>query len=341
MRLVLVAHGAPRWGFGHLNRCRVLAETAQRRGWTTFLLLRGPAQAVSARLPKGIGYVEILDIDAPRKEEWRRLRSLLNRADRLIVDHPNLDADWANWLAAQGVPWLTFTHRSYWLGEPDWLVNIRPGLSPPSGCSRTRCLFGPAFAVLRTEFHQPCQQPYLPFSENPRLFVTFGGGDDFGASARLLPALLDQFSTLSIDVVTTAENTGLSLVQRLARDYPERLRLYVNPPQMQPLICQAGAALVAGGTTTFELAALGIPFLVVSLVENQREQAVAWAQLGMAFDLGWIDDPDVVERAADSISQLMASADESRRRHAIGPAEVDGLGADRIIQALESDPPRR
>ncbi|MFW6021863.1 MAG: hypothetical protein ACOCPR_07250, partial [Guyparkeria sp.] len=82
----------------------------------------------------------------------------------MVIDHPHLDAGQAAWLSTWGVPWLTFTYRDDWLGDPDWLVNIRPGLSPRQAAGRTRFLYGPAYAVLREEFARPCETSYRPLN---------------------------------------------------------------------------------------------------------------------------------------------------------------------------------
>lgn len=334
MRLLLVAHAAPRWGFGHLNRCRVLAESARRRGWRTRLLVRGPVDEVRRRLSGHDGELEVIPEAASAAEEIERLDAALRSADRAVIDHPHLDAEGAAWLDARGVPWLTFTHRDQCPGEPDWLVNIRPGLVPRDASGRTRFLNGPAYAVLREEFAEPCGVPYHPLGENPRLFVTFGGGDDYGAGERVLPPLLDAFPELALDVVTTPANSGLPVIKELRRGHGCRVALHVSPDRMQPLMCRAGAALIAGGTTTYELAAVGIPFLVVTLVENQRAQAAAWADLGAAIDIGPVDGVAAVERALTALGRLARDADQCRAMRQAGRRQVDGRGAERILEAL-------
>ncbi len=332
MRLLLVAHASPRWGFGHLNRCQVLAEAARGRGWEARLLVRGPADEVQRRLSGFDGAVEVISEEAPHTEEIDRLARELTLADRAIIDHPHLDPQEADWLATRGVPWLTFTYRDDWPGEPDWLVNIRPGLEPRHVQSRTCFLHGPAYAVLREEFARPCETPYRPLNDNPRLFVTFGGGDDFGASERLLPSLLVAFPELALDVVTTRANSGLTAIERLRESHGDRVALHIGPARMQPLMCRAGAAVIAGGTTTYELAAVGIPFLVMTLVENQRAQAAAWARLGAAIDIGPVD--HVGDRAVTALGDLSRDAARCRAMREVGRQQVDGRGAERILDAL-------
>lgn len=340
MQLLLVAHAAPRWGFGHLNRCRVLAELAQRQGWRPQLLVRGPADEVRERLAGLDAVIEVIPETASLDEEIDCLDRAIAESDRVIIDHAHLDTEQAVWLSSRGVPWLTFTYQDGSVGEPDWLVNTRPGLLPRQASGPTRYLFGPAYAVLREEFAQSCEVAYRLLAENQRLFVTFGGGDDFGAGEALLPALLAAFPDLVLEVVTTRANSGLGALEKLRSIHGPRLNLYIGPKQIQPLMCRAGAALIAGGTTTYELAAVGIPFLVVTLVENQRAQAGAWARLGAAIDIGPIENVGVGGRAVAALTHLYHDGDSCRAMREAGRRCVDGRGAERILDALAQPPSR-
>ncbi|WP_322522123.1 hypothetical protein SR882_04360 [Guyparkeria halophila] len=284
--------------------------------------------------------MELIPEGASTTEEIEHLDLARRSVDRVIIDHPHLDAGSAAWLGSRGIPWLTFTHRDHWLGEPDWLVNIRPGLAPRQASGRTRFLHGPAYAVLREEFAEACEAAYRSLGENPRLFVTFGGGDDFGAGECLLPPLLEAFPELAVDVVTTRANSGLAVIEALCRTHGKRAALHVGPDRMQPLMCRAGAALIAGGTTTYELAAVGIPFLVVTLVENQRAQAAAWADLGAAVDLGSVDERSVGDRAVTAVDALVRDAGACQAMRQAGRRQVDGRGAERILEALAQSPRR-
>jgi RimJ/RimL family protein N-acetyltransferase len=92
--------------------------------------------------------------------------------------------------------------------------------------------------------------------------------------------------------------------------------------------------LSAAGTSVWELACVGAPTAIVAVTENQRtgyERAVA---AGIAVGLGPLD----AVRAADddAVAALRGLVADPARRAAVGRAGralVDGLGADRVLDA--------
>jgi len=342
--LLLICHASPEWGFGHLNRSLTLAETASRRSIPVLLLVRGPKVAIDERLRQATVPYAVLTGQTSVAEEtaWLAARlqafeeSLGSGAVRLVVDHHHLDEAYVQALAVLNRPWLMFTFRDYWIGKPTWVVNIRSGLVRHDGLSYagTTCLNGPGYAILRDEFAAGCDQPYRPPSENPRVFVTFGGGDDFGASRALLKPLLAALPTFGFDVVTTQANRALGYVQDLAAAEPGRLTVHVSPPSVARIMCRASMAITAGGTTTYELARLGRPFVTVALVENQQVQALAWEASGASRYAGHITDDDIAARVASIAKELVEKPDCCHAMHECAANLVDGQGADRILDAL-------
>lgn len=336
MNLLLVAYASPKWGFGHLNRCHVIAERAQQRGWDAKLLVRGPSGLIRERLSGSSILYEIIHEKTTLDQEMKMIDES-RPLDRLVIDHPVIDDLYADLLAARKLPWLTFTHRDKWPGKPTWLVNTRPGLFVSRTTGGTRLLFGPEWAVLRAEFKIGCGTAYEPPKYNPRLFVTFGGGDDFGAGRALMSKLLESFPDWTIDVVTTSANSAVKEFEALA-NCNRRLNLYLEPEDMRAILCRASLALVSGGTTTYEVARCGIPLLIVALVDNQRRQARAWQDLGAGFYLGRVTERTLLSSAIGAINRLSSDSSLSERMHRVCKKTVDGCGVDRILDTLAQNP---
>jgi spore coat polysaccharide biosynthesis predicted glycosyltransferase SpsG len=164
--------------------------------------------------------------------------------------------------------------------------------------------------------------------------VTFGGGSDFGASERLLPPILDTFPELEIEVVTTRSNENLPRIEAQAERYQGRLMLTVEPEEIGLRMCEAGAALTAGGTTTVELAALGIPFITVAVAGNQELPSKAWEDRGISLHAGNLHSEMVVESVLAHLRRLVNNPDECMARSHRGRECVDGLGAQRILNHM-------
>lgn len=340
--LLIVCHAAPEWGFGHLHRSLAMAAVAHDQGWKVHLVTRGPKALIDARVPSSLVTRGVHQC-ATLASEFKCLREAREAlwdsgTDRLriVVDHPHLDASYAEGLALLGIPWLTFSQSPSPPGPPDWVVSPltaeEQGVQVERG--NTHWLQGPAYAVLRPVFRGGCLCPYQPLSERQRLLVTFGGGSDFGAGKRLLTPILEAFPELDIEVVTTRSNENLPHIEAQVGYYDGRLRLTVEPEEVAVPMCKAGAAVTAGGTTTVELAALGIPFVTVAVASNQEAPARAWESRGVSLHAGNVDDETLVDRLLTYLRRLLSDPDECLERSHRALKCVDGLGAQRILNHL-------
>lgn len=96
------------------------------------------------------------------------------------------------------------------------------------------------------------------------------------------------------------------------------------------------------GTTTWELATLGVPMALVQLVDNQAENYAFATQAGMAFGLGNASSGDLDEEAAINGLRTILQEDGLRARLGEqGRKVVDGGGADRVVRLWEELVDRR
>jgi RimJ/RimL family protein N-acetyltransferase len=102
---------------------------------------------------------------------------------------------------------------------------------------------------------------------------------------------------------------------------------------MPSLLAETDLAIIAGGTTTWEIAFMGLPAAVVSLADNQRPVDAAAAAAGIAIDLGWHADLEVGKLAA-GLRDLHADHPRRLRMAQAGQQLIDGQGVERVRQHL-------
>lgn len=113
--------------------------------------------------------------------------------------------------------------------------------------------------------------------------------------------------------------------------------MHLASPNLAWLIATAWAGLGAGGTASYERAALGLPSVLVEVASNQKGTAAAFARREAAFALGPVDEV----AAGTLVDRLMRlfSDDELHRSMSSNALRIsDGLGARRV--ALELAPER-
>jgi spore coat polysaccharide biosynthesis predicted glycosyltransferase SpsG len=107
----------------------------------------------------------------------------------------------------------------------------------------------------------------------------------------------------------------------------------VAPGRFRPALSQATVAILGGGLTLYEAAALGVPAVAVSVVAAQRAAVRAFADAGAALDAGPLG-PTATAGIVRGVVRLLADRGARLEMSRRGPAIVDGRGAVRAAWAL-------
>lgn len=190
-------------------------------------------------------------------------------------------------------------------------------------------LLGPSHALLRSIF----LDVDIEFRRQrilKNILISFGGHDRQGYALKVAKDLL--LSTeFTIQIMGTVNSEDQEEWEGLRRKFPKRLlgpRYFDNPTE---LMLWADFYIGAGGTTTWERFACGLPGIVYSIATNQIKMAqdldLAGLQpYGGAIDAyNWEGLKSKLEQFADPSLRWEAS----QRMRAL----VDGHGADRVIDA--------
>ena len=102
-----------------------------------------------------------------------------------------------------------------------------------------------------------------------------------------------------------------------------------------PFMASADLAITAGGMTVFEMAALGVPILIVQIADNQIPIAKAWQQYGYGINMGRLDQltPEYLQREFMFLIKDRVKCDAMSEA---GRSLVDGEGARRVARELLS-----
>lgn len=152
--------------------------------------------------------------------------------------------------------------------------------------------------------------------------VSFGGTDDGALGADVATALLPR-TKAHIHLVVAPGRTPAAAALTLAASQPRRVTLQ-HDPDMATLLSRARVYVGGAGVTALEALVIGLDLVLVMLAPNQRLNAEAMAQSGQAVIVA--GEPQ--EIALATVSML-------ERPHVLKPSPVDGLGAKRVIAAIE------
>jgi spore coat polysaccharide biosynthesis predicted glycosyltransferase SpsG/RimJ/RimL family protein N-acetyltransferase len=153
----------------------------------------------------------------------------------------------------------------------------------PCDCKK---LLGPRYALLRPEFVEARKNLRQRDGQVSRALVFFGGVDPTNETEKALHALANIVDLkIEVDVVVGSGNLHNEQIQNLCAAN-EGLHYHCQVDNMAELMAAADLAIGAGGTTTWERCALGLPSIVTVVANNQKELAETGARNGLLYYIG-------------------------------------------------------
>ena len=336
LRVLFSPAVGPHIGGGHVLRDLALAEALQARGaecvfavpaWGESLLRRFAGHAVRVH-PVDRSGGDLQAVEAA-------VRAFAPAV--LVLDDYTLCAVQTAPLGRAGLAVVVIddlADRSY---ACDLLIDPGFGRAPSDYGGRTpgrcRVLTGPRYALLRPAFARAATEPLPPTPDTlETLFVSFGLADPQGVTGRIVQRLLARAPAIALDVALGSDAQSLPRLRDMAAAKP-KVRLHVDALDVAMLMAAADAAIGAGGSSTWERCALGLPALAVVVADNQRAMIGRLAAAGavLAADIASPDFDDAFDAALDRLRDPQV-----RRRLSDASRNLcDGLGAARAAEAIE------
>jgi spore coat polysaccharide biosynthesis predicted glycosyltransferase SpsG len=189
-------------------------------------------------------------------------------------------------------------------------------------------LAGPDYVMLRRDIrHIHREAPSTP----PHLLVTFGGYDTDNLALVAMRELVGMEAPFTATVICSADARGMEEAEAFAASHPDRFRV-LSPTDIAPLMAAADLAFCAGGTTTLELAACGVPMIVVTVADNQEPGAAALDRAGCARLAGQA--LETFPAAVKEIGCLLGDDGARTEMSRLGSKLIDGRGVERIATGL-------
>lgn len=209
-----------------------------------------------------------------------------------------------------------------------------------------RCLLGSAFTPLRVQFQNVS---YTVHQDIKHILLSTGGTDPFQVTEKLLSRIMpksqinigsnDLSDSASFDrhyhIITSRLNPCYDRLTTLSSECPN-IHIHENVQDMAGLMARCDLAVSAGGTTLYELCAVGVPAISFAMADNQLSAVRTFASSNLIPYAG-----DVRYNINGVLNAICRFLDEKEmpysKRLKISSnmrSFVDGYGAVRIAEAL-------
>lgn len=310
--LHIYTEGDQQRGLGHLTRCSAYASAWSLQYGSVHWVVDGDDAA--RRLLHGARVEWHTWQNTPVTERWDAVAIV----DSYSATLPVLQSIAASY---RRVVYLDDTFR---LPYPAGLVvHAAPG-EPRAVAGEAEWLWGPAWQPLRPAFWNVPKRTHVAERVN-RILVLMGGTDPHNLTPRMVE--------LARAVCPDAEIHAVIGTQSLSDIAGCITHRGLNDGQMAKLMCESDVAISAAGQTTYELAACGLPSVLVCLIDNQAGNLKGWAE-NDAFPDGIWWNAESYETYIINFLKKMSSREYRTSRSIAAQKLVTGEGVCRLIELL-------
>ncbi len=191
-------------------------------------------------------------------------------------------------------------------------------------------LLGPKYIPLRKAFWE-VEEKEIKKSVS-KILITFGGSDSENMTIKILELLHREYKELEKMVVIGYLFRNKREIFKFSSN---KIKIFENldAEGMKKLMLHADIAISAGGQTTYELARVGVPSILIALSENQIPNCKGWDKANFARYAGWWRDSQTLENLIYFMKEL-ENFEIRKKIHQIGKSLVDGKGARRVVREL-------
>ncbi|MFN3711887.1 MAG: PseG/SpsG family protein [Alishewanella aestuarii] len=328
MKALFLTEGSSQVGFGHVTRCLSLYQALELFGGDPFFMIKGDNSI--GEVLKGAKY-QIFDWISG----WRTIRGILKNFDLVVLDSylagMEIYEDISNLLKTK-----LYIDDYLRLEYPAGIVlngSIYAKELPYPKRQGLIYLLGIEYIPLRRAFWSVKPKYYR--EKLKKILITFGGDDLRNMTPKIIKALQRAYPHLELLVVVGGGFKGVKEIEGLKNS---NLRLFykVDAEGMKSLMLDADVAISAGGQTTYELARVGVPSILVAVAENQLLNCVSFEKRGIALYAGWWQDENLVEKIIQFL-ELLRDKEVRERMGKLGRKNLDGKGSIRVADFLKKN----
>ncbi len=338
--LITRADASVNIGTGHVMRCLALAHAWRNVGGEAIFAVASNAPVIESQLSAEGFDVERISAD-PGSDEDAMLTcdlALSQSASFIVVDGYHFSSMYQASIknAGQGLLFVDdYGHAGRYCA--DLILNQNIYASEDIYSKRepyTRLLLGSPYVLLRSEFW-PCRSWHREISEAAhKVLITLGGSDPDNVTLKTIDSLKQlEIERLEVTVVVGGSNYHYDEIKSALENSKVPFQLVQNTSNMPEVMDWADMAISSGGTTSWELAFMGVPTLIIVLADNQVQVAEKLAKAGIAVNLGWhnrISEQAIGRAVISLLSDPISRASMAR----VGQRLVDGFGPIRVIKFL-------
>lgn len=294
-RVLILTEGGKGIGFGHITRCSSIYQAFEEFNFNSRMIINADDSIVE--LVKDFNYSLI---------DWiNNFDCIINEIktyDIIFIDSYKASEELyvkINTLNKFCVYFDDFNRITY----PDGII-INGALGAENlyySNQSSKLLLGTKYTPLRKIFWEKSNKI---IKENiDSIMITFGGDDMRNLTPKVLSLLSNNFPNIIKNIII---GKSFSNIDEIKKNVDENTNLYFNPNpnQLRDIMIESDIAISAGGQTLYELASVGTPTIVISIVDNQNNNIIGFKNTGFIKFSGSYKDINLLNNIHYDIESL-------------------------------------
>lgn len=316
---------------GHVMRCLSIADAAKDIGEETVFIL-ADEQAVPLLKERGYAYIVLhtqwddMESELPELETCIRERKIR----RILIDSYQVTECYLRRLS-QTVQIYYMDDVNSFLYPVNGIIcyaNYWEKFCYPNRYPNAELYLGPNYVPLRKEFCHCKTKKIRPKAEN--LLLMSGGSDPYGILDKILEKL-DKRLFQRVDVICGMYGADDNSLKEKYQPH-ENIRLHKAVQNLDVYMKEADLAVSAGGTTLYELCAVGTPAISYSIADNQMDNVRKFEEDGIIPYAGDVRKENITDTLMRLIERYRENAELRAEKSRNMQKLVDGKGAGRIAK---------
>jgi UDP-2,4-diacetamido-2,4,6-trideoxy-beta-L-altropyranose hydrolase len=346
MNSVVIRVDASVWiGSGHVMRCLVLADSLNRFGYSVrFACLEQEGDMIGYieqrcykvikltppdmfQIPKYSSDYEAWLHKSPLEDASDFLKSIKN-TDLVITDHYGIGKSWHNIVKVElsclivAIDDLVREHNA------DLIIDQTLGRVADEYKTKGRVLSGTKYALINDSFAvaRPQAEKRRFCLTKPKVMISMGGIDRPNATISVLKSLVGSVQA-EFTILLSKRAPHYQEVTDWCSQYDD-VHHHEFVEDMAAIMLEHDIAIGAPGSTSWERACLGLPSIIISLADNQREICKQLVHHGAVIEVK-LD--DIAEQISGAFNMISTNWTEFSRRNLF---LCDGKGTARVTAEI-------
>lgn len=333
MKILIRADGGVNIGMGHIMRTLALAKELKKYFDISYVCkISGEniADEIYGEYSKGINKVLSSGFNVEVVRENRLLEDLGDlKGDILITDSYDVDDKYFSLVGGM-------FHKSIYIDDMclynfknvDMIINQNINAENSNYKTNAKLLLGCKYAMVRNEFKNISAKNIKGNAYD--IMITMGGTDPFFVTLKLLDYLKNEHYKLHVVIGKYFDDSYIEKLK--SYDNLKNIKFYYNA-DMCSLMKNADICISAAGSTLYELCAVGVPSVSITMAKNQIEVAKRFDSLKIIRNIGWYNKLSK-EKVLNEINNLSFDYDTRKEVSIKSQKLVDGKGTFRITKEI-------